>query len=396
MKKQALALVGATAAIALVGVAGCGDSGTSDTSTPEGTPAQGTLNQADAVEGGTLRAGINDNPDHLDPGLSYTSEGWEILEATNNGLLTLKKEAGAAGNEVVPDIAEAMPKVTDGGKTYTFKVRDDVMFSDPVNRAVRPSDFKDSIERLFRINSGGLSFYTGIVGAEEYAKTRKGDISGIEADDKAGTITFHLTEPDGAFPEYLAVPFAYVLPAGTPDKDISTIDSARVATGPYMISSYTPKQSVELVRNPSFKEWTQDSPDGHLDGINITIGVSPDAAVNETVQGDLDWYFTTVPPARLTELQGEVPRPGLRQHAQQRHVLLHERAQAPVRRSQGAPGAQLRDRPRRAREAVRRPGRRRPRTSSRRAWRRPTRSTTSIPTTSTRPSSWSRSPGPPE
>lgn len=306
MKKHALALIG-VAAIALVGVAGCGGSGSSDTSTAAGTPAQGTGTQADAVKGGTLQAGINDNPDHLDPGLSYTSEGWEILEATNNGLLTLKKEAGAAGNEVVPDIAEEMPKVTDGGKTYTFKVRDDVMFSDPVNRAVRPSDFKDTIERLFRINSGGISFYTGIVGAEEYAKTRKGEISGIEADDKAGTVTFHLTEPDGAFPEYLAIPFTYVLPKGTPDKDISTIDSARVATGPYMISSYTPKQSIELVRNPSFKEWTPDSPDGNLDGIDITVGVDPDAAVNETVQGDLDWYFTTVPPARLTELKSKYP-----------------------------------------------------------------------------------------
>ena len=57
------------------------------------------------VNGGILRAGIPDNPDHLDPGLSYTNEGWEILEATNNGLLTFKKAAGGAGATVVPDIA---------------------------------------------------------------------------------------------------------------------------------------------------------------------------------------------------------------------------------------------------------------------------------------------------
>ncbi len=76
-----------------------------------------------------------DNPDHLDPGLSYTNEGWEMLEATNNGLLTFKKAAGAEGNLIVPDIAAAMPKVSDGGKTYTFKVRTGVMFSAPVSRA---------------------------------------------------------------------------------------------------------------------------------------------------------------------------------------------------------------------------------------------------------------------
>lgn len=298
MKKLLMVVVAALVAIAAGVVAGCG-SGSSGGSSggDEGTP----------VDGGTLQAAISDNPDHLDPGLSYTSEGWEILEATNNGLLSFAKEADAAGNKIVPDIAADMPKVTDGGKTYTFEVRDDVMFSDPVNRPVEPSDFKASIERLFRINSGGISFYSGIEGAEEYAKTRKGDIPGIVADDKAGTISFHLTEPDGAFPAYLAMPFAYALPKGTPDKDISTDDAARVATGPYMIESYTPKQEIKIVRNPAFEEWTEDSPDGHLDGIDIAIGVDPDAAVNQTVQGDLDWYFTTVPPARLSELQAKYP-----------------------------------------------------------------------------------------
>ena len=36
------------------------------------------------VNGGILLAGMPDSPDHLDPGLSYTNEGWEIIEATNN------------------------------------------------------------------------------------------------------------------------------------------------------------------------------------------------------------------------------------------------------------------------------------------------------------------------
>ena len=212
------------------------------------------------VDGGTLKAAMPDNPDHLDPGLSYTNEGWEMLETTNNGLLTFKKAAGAEGNLIVPDIAAAMPKVSDGGKTYTFKVRTGVMFSAPVSRAVQPSDFKFSIERLFRIDSGGVGFYTGIVGAAQYAKTRKGGIGGIVANDAAHTIAFHLTVPDGTFLDYMAVPFAFALPKGTPDKDISTIAKWRVATGPYRISGYTPKDSIEITRNPTFKSWTKDTP----------------------------------------------------------------------------------------------------------------------------------------
>src|SRR6185437_1853107 len=284
VRRAALAAVLATVLVA----AGCGGSGSggSGSSGSAGTP----------VNGGTLRAGIPDNPDYLDPGLSYTNEGWEILEATNNGLLTFKKAAGGEGAQIVPDIASAMPAVTDGGKTYTFQVRPDVMFSPPVNRAVQPSDFKFSIERLFRIDSGGLSFFTGIEGANAYAKSRTGGISGIVANDARGTITFHLTQPDGTFLDYMATPFAFVLPAGTPSKDISTLPQWRIATGPYRVSSYTPKQQLVISRNPNFHQWTSDSPNGHLSQIDVHIGVTPEQSVNEIADGQLDWYFEAVPP----------------------------------------------------------------------------------------------------
>ncbi len=208
----------------------------------------------------------------------------------------------------MPDIASAMPTVTDGGKTYTFHVRPGVMFSAPVSREVKPSDFKFSIERLFRVDSGGVGFYTGIVGANSYAKTRKGGISGIVADDKAMTITFHLTQPDGTFNDYIATPFAFALPKGTPDKDISTIPQWRVATGPYQITNYVPHQSITIRRNPTFKSWTPDTPDGHLNGIDVQIGVTPEQSVNEIADGQLDWYFESVPPDRLTQLKAQYPK----------------------------------------------------------------------------------------
>jgi peptide/nickel transport system substrate-binding protein len=289
-----LALVTATALLA----AGCGS----------GSSASGSGDTGAPVNGGILRAAIPGNPDHLDPALSDTNEGWEILEATNNGLLTFKKASGGAGATVVPDLASAMPTVTDGGKTYTFHLRSGVMFSAPVSREVKPSDIKYSIERLFRVDSGGVGFYTGIVGANSYAKTRTGGISGIVADDKAMTITFHLTQPDGTFNDYIATPFAFALPKGTPDKDISTIPEWRVATGPYRITNYVPHQSITIRRNPTFKSWTPDTPDGHLNGIDVTIGVTPEQSVNEIADGQLDWYFESVPPDRLTQLKAQYPK----------------------------------------------------------------------------------------
>jgi peptide/nickel transport system substrate-binding protein len=279
--------------------AGCssGSSSSSGGSAAGGSP----------VDGGTLKGGIPSNPDHLDTGLSYAVEGWELLEATNNGLLTFGKGSGAAGSKVLPDMATAMPTLTDGGRTYTFHLRPGIMFSAPVSREVKPSDFQYAIERLFHVGSPGVGFYTSIVGADAYAAHKAAHISGIVADDKAMTIAFHLTHPDGAFLDIMAMPFAFAVPKGMPDKDISTDDAWRVATGPYRISEYVPHQKIVLVRNPSFKQWSPNSPDGHLDEVDITIGITPEQAVNETIQNQLDWYMEAVPADRLAQLKAQYP-----------------------------------------------------------------------------------------
>src|SRR6476659_10186583 len=283
------------AAVALL-AAGCGSGSGSSSGGSSGVQ-----------NGGVLRAGIPDDPDHLDTGISYAVEGWELLEATNNGLLTFKKASGSAGSVVVPDIATAMPGVTDGGRTYTFHVHPGVRFSPPVNRAVKPSDFQYAVERLFHVGSPGVGFYTIIQGADAYAAHRAAHISGIVANDKAMTIAFHLTHPDGAFLDIMAMPFAFAVPAGMPYKDISTDAQWRVATGPYMVKTYVPKQQIVLVRNPNFTQWSPNSPNGHLNEVSIQIGVTPEQAVNETIDGQLDWYMEAVPPDRLTELKAQYP-----------------------------------------------------------------------------------------
>src|SRR4029078_9669145 len=115
---------------------------------------------------------------------------------------------------------------------YTVTVLHGVRAATWVSREVKPSDFKFSLERLFRVDSGGVGFFTGIVGADQYAKNRKGGISRIVADDKAMTLTIKLTQPDGTFNDYMATPFAFALPVGTADKDISTMPEWRVASRP--------------------------------------------------------------------------------------------------------------------------------------------------------------------
>ncbi len=281
----ALVLVGGVA----LGVAGAG-------------PAAGHTDSS------VLRAAIADNPDHLDTGIGFAVEGWELTEATNNGLVKFKDAPGPGSSQIVPDLAVALPKLSHGGKTYTFKLHSGVRYSPPVDRAVVPSDIKYAIERLYHVSSPGVGFYTDIVGASRYAKTLKGGISGIVADDKAMTIVFHLEHPDGAFLDILAMPFAFAVPRGMPYRDISTDANWRIATGPYMVSSYVPKQKIVLVRNPNFKQWTPASPRGELDEVDLQIGVTPEQAVNETINGQLDWYMGAVPTDRLRALQARYPK----------------------------------------------------------------------------------------
>jgi peptide/nickel transport system substrate-binding protein len=289
----------ALALVVLAAAAGsCGGSSSSGSGSASGGGAP--------VNGGTLLAGIPSNPDHLDAALSATTEGWEILQSTNDGLMAFKRAGGGAGAEVVPDLATAMPTITDGGRLYTFHVRAGVRFSPPVNRTVRPSDVQASIERILKIDSPNVSWYTGIVGAVAYEKGKAASISGITANDAKMTISFRLTQPDGTFLEYMALPPAFVYPAGTPAKDVSTLSQYRVATGPYMVSAYTPSQEVVLTRNPNFRPWPG-TPDGHLDRIKITVGVTPEQAVNETADGQLDWYFLNPPPDRLAQLEAQYP-----------------------------------------------------------------------------------------
>ena len=94
---------------------------------------------------------------------------------------------GKAGGEIVPGLAD-LPKVTNGGKTYTYTLKKGVNFSD--GSPVKASDYEHAIKRVVGQKGPYSSFFTGIVGAEEFQKDPKAsnDINGIETDDKTGKI----------------------------------------------------------------------------------------------------------------------------------------------------------------------------------------------------------------
>jgi peptide/nickel transport system substrate-binding protein len=284
-RASALGFAVAAAALALL-VVGCGGS-----EQPDGSAAS------------TLTVTYAAFPDYLDPSLSYSLEGWSAMWETYVPLLTYAHASGAAGTKVIPGLARALPKIGDGGRTYTLFLRKGLHYSD--GTPVRASDFRSTIERVLAMNSPGSPFYTDIVGAERFAKTKKGGIAGIETDDKSGRIVIHLVRPRSTFTNELAMLFAAPLPADTPRKDLS--GEPPPGTGPYEIVASKPGRSWSYRRNPQWAESNAAQlpqiPSGSYDAIQVEVISNPETAVNDVMRGKIDWMQEPPPPDRYAELQ---------------------------------------------------------------------------------------------
>jgi peptide/nickel transport system substrate-binding protein len=291
-------------ALALVlTIAGCG--GGSKSATPSSSTAATAAAAPGAAgnsshRGGTLTMLWDGVGSSIDTAVDY-DQNWFLLRMTNDGLLAYRQVGGTRGNDLVPDLATAIPKPTNGGQTYVVSVRRGIKFS--TGATVKPSDFVYTFTREFKVPGPGTNFYADLVGGQGCLKHPKTcDLShGIVADNGAGTLTFHLTQPDPNFLQELTLPFGYVVPAGTPNHDIGT--KPLPATGPYEFKTYQPNQQAVFVRNPDFKQWSAAAqPDGYPDEIVMKIGLPLEDATNEVEQGEADWMYDIPPADRLNEL----------------------------------------------------------------------------------------------
>lgn len=273
-KFGSFALVLALVAVAALGLSACGSSG--------------------GKEGGTLTGSYASFPSYLDPALSYEVEGWTAMYDTYLPLLTYAHADGTAGSKVVPALAESLPKVSNGGKTYTLTLRKGLRYSN--GAPVVASDFASSIERLFKMSSPGSGFYEHIVGAEKFAKTKSGRIPGIKTDDRTGKIEIDLTSPRGTFTNELGMLFAAVLPSGTPAKNLTA--DPPPATGPYMITESEPGRGWSYARNPYWAKANgpriSEVPAGHVDKIDIKVIRNDSTQVNEIERGKANWMQTPI------------------------------------------------------------------------------------------------------
>jgi peptide/nickel transport system substrate-binding protein len=264
------------------------------------------VQKAHAAATGTINMVQGTAPQSLDPGLDYTTQGEETNWLVYTGLTTYARKAGIASTDLIPGVATALPKISNGGKTYTVTLRKGLKFSngDPLVA----SDFTFTVERAISIPWGGSSTFITpqIVGAAAYAKhPGKGTISGISANNATGKIVIHLVKAYGPFDNVLAFPsLGIVDPKGTSiSKAQPTAPPAGV--GPYKVTNIVPNASYDVVLNPEWKA-VPGIPSG-FDNIDVKIdsnvNANADAVLNNSA--DIFDWADTIPGSYLAKINSQ-------------------------------------------------------------------------------------------
>jgi peptide/nickel transport system substrate-binding protein len=283
-----LLLAGAAVLVFGLLLAACGSSGGS-TTTNANTPKKG----------GTITFAWESEPASLDPAIAWNLVDWQIEHNVFENLYKYVSKPGDAGTQLEPAMAVALPQMTNGGKTYTIKLKPGLKFQPPVNREVTAEDFKYSFERMMKLPLAPAKyFYANVVGAAAYQNGKAAHISGYKVLDKY-TIEIDLTQPDLAFLNALTMDFTDPIPKEWVQKwGNRQVARHPLGTGPFTFVKWTPGQEIVLQRNPNYR----DAAHVWLDGINFELADSAQTAFLKLQQGTVDVLGNNVPPANVVQV----------------------------------------------------------------------------------------------
>jgi ABC-type transport system substrate-binding protein len=174
---------------------------------------------------------------------------------------------------LVPQVAEAMPEITDGGRTYTFRIRKGIYFApDPAfqgkRRELTADDYVYSFKRFAdpKNRSPWAFLLDGrIEGLEELVEAAKrhgkfdydARVAGLQAVDRY-TLRFRLKQPDYIFPFALAhVPFG-AMAREVVEAYGDDLQAHPVGTGPYILKEWRRGAKIVLEANPDYRGFVWD------------------------------------------------------------------------------------------------------------------------------------------
>ncbi len=252
---------------------------------------------------GILRYALAAEPTNLDPMLIIDVSTGEMLGQVYEGLLTINEQ-----NEIVPQLAAALPTVSKDGRTYTFKIRPGAKFHN--GRQVTAEDIRYTYNRYLQpsLNSpGAMIVLDDILGAKEVATGKAKEVSGIKVLDPM-TVQITLISPRPYFlGKGTTVPIMAkeAVEKGAKDEQGNhAIDvSNSIGTGPFRLKAYQRQSKVVLEANPDY----YDTPP-KLQGIERPIVLEPKTVRNLYDTGEID----DIPAEPVEDYQQDKDNPELK------------------------------------------------------------------------------------
>jgi oligopeptide transport system substrate-binding protein len=294
MTKRLVALFGATVIVLAAcqpGTPSTGPEGSGGASQVAGTGTGGE----ELAEDQTLTLYLSDtDPATMDPQAAQDSVSIGVIDATSRGLLYYDKDLN-----LVPALAEALPEVTNDGKTLTFKLRAGLKYSD--DSPIVAGDFVLSAQRLLdprlanpyayiacdlagaeALLGAGLGCGTGDTPTDDAKIDELLKTTGVEAPDDT-TVVVNLSRPATYFSSIMAM-WVFVPHPATWTAYAEAADL--IASGPFMVGTWDHNAEIKLVPNPSWDGSAGTKPT--LTTVDYLIGGDPEAALAQFEQGGLD------------------------------------------------------------------------------------------------------------
>ncbi|MGW7167534.1 ABC transporter substrate-binding protein [Streptomyces sp. NPDC054884] len=290
MRRSGLAAVAAIGSVSLL-LAGC--SKADDNTDKDGGKSAGadaatkSVVNASTQKGGTVTYEYSDVPDSFDPGNTYYAYMYNLSRVYARPLMTFQPGPGEEGNKLVPDLAASAGVPTDGGKTWTYKLRPGLKYQD--GTAITSKDVKYAVERsnFARdvLSLGPNYFQQLLVGGEAYKgpyKDKKG-LASIETPDDT-TIVFKLKSAFQEFDYLVATPQTAPVPEAK-DKGVDYVKNI-VSSGSYKFESYEEGKQVTLVRNENWDPKSDPLRKQYPDKIVVKLKVNPETIDQDVQAGD--------------------------------------------------------------------------------------------------------------
>lgn len=241
-------------------------------------------NEGEAIDGGKITFGLVSDTvfeGTLNWNFYSGAPDAEILNWFDEGLLTWDE------NYVYTNDGAATYEVSEDGRTFTFKIGDNVNWHD--GEPVTAEDWLFAHEVIGNPEYDGPRYnsdFTNIEGMEEYNSGKADTISGIEVvDEKTLKITYIESTPSLLTGSVWSYPLAKHIFGDMAVADISSSPEVRenpIGFGPFKVESIIPGESVTLTKN---EDYWRGAP--NLDGVTIKV-ISSSTVVQELETGGVD------------------------------------------------------------------------------------------------------------